>query len=94
MKINCYNCHIEYDISPSRLDLYNKHYCSAKCKYEAEKIFNPDMDEFKKDLWKHPITVLSDMYGVSVKTIHKFCNIHELDRPGRGYWQKKEAGVI
>ena len=88
------NCSKEFDIMPSRLDLYNKHYCCAQCKYEAEKMFNPNLSEFIEDLWKHHITELSAMYGVSVKTIHKFIKKNNItDKPGRGTWQRIDAGV-
>lgn len=95
MKINCSNCNKEYDIAPSRLDLYKKHYCSAQCKYESEKIFNPDMDEFKAMLWKHDIVELSGIYSVSVKTIHKFIRNNDIwFRMRRGHRQKLESGTM
>ncbi len=94
MVTNCDYCGTEYSITKSRLNRYTKHYCSADCKYADEKMFNPNIEEFKKDLWKQPITELAEIYGTSVKTIHKFCNKHKLDRPGRGWWQRVEAGLI
>jgi len=95
MKYSCDSCGNDFEIMPSRLELYNKHYCNADCKYEAEKMFNPEIPVFETDLWKHPITELSAMYGVSVKTIHKFIKKNKItNKPGRGYWQKYEAGLI
>jgi len=94
MTYNCDNCSTSFEIMPSRLELYTKHYCSAKCKYESEKQFNPDISVFIEDLWLHPITELSAMYGTSVKTIHKWIKKNNItDRPGRGAWQRIDAGV-
>lgn len=94
MVIKCDNCNKEFNISPSNLTRYGKHYCSVDCKHEAEQMFNPDIPTFQQELWDKPITELSIQYGVSVKTIHKFCAKHNLVKPGRGYWQKKNAGLI
>ena len=95
MEYKCDNCGKVIHLMPSRYELYNKHYCSSKCKYEAEKMFNPNIENFIEDLWKHPITELSNLYGVSVKTIHKFIKKNNIwDRPRRGHRQKIENGIM
>ena len=94
MVITCDYCNKEYETSISNYSRYNKHYCSNNCKFNANKQFKPDIEKFKKELWEYPITELAKKYNISVKTIHKFCNINKLTRPGRGYWQKKEVGLI
>ena len=94
MLVNCEYCEKEYNCSLSNLTRYGKHYCSVSCKCLAEQRFNPPILEFQAKLWEKPITELSKEYNISVKTIHKFCTKQNLLRPGRGYWQKKNAGII
>jgi len=94
MKISCDQCGVEFTCLPSNFSRYQKHFCSVQCKYKYEKQFAPNMEQFKLELWEKPITELALDYDISVKTIHKFCKNHKLPKPGRGYWQKKEAGLI
>ena len=94
MVIKCDNCKKEFNCPPSNLTRYGKHYCSIMCKHEAEQMFAPNILEFQQELWEKPITELAKEHNISVKTIHKFCKKHELLKPGRGYWQKKNAGLI
>ena len=92
MVIKCDNCGKNIEYHKSNYQRYNKHYCSLKCKYEDNKKFNTNILEFQNELWEQPITELAIKYNTSVKTIHKFCKQNNLIKPGRGVWQRIEAG--
>lgn len=94
MKTKCDYCEAEFNCSPSNLLRYGKHYCSKVCKHKDEQEFNPDIITFQRKLFEKPITELAIEYDTSVKTIHKFCKLNNLVKPGRGVWQKFNAGKI
>lgn len=43
-------------------------------------------------VWRTPLTALAKEAGVSDSAIGKACRIHDVPRPGRGYWRKLETG--
>jgi len=94
MTTTCDNCGTTFNCSPSNLIRYTKHFCSKECKHIGEQEFCPDILTFQRKLFERPITELADEYKISVKTIHKFCKEHNLVKPGRGTWQKFNAGKI
>ena len=47
--------------------------------------------ELKNLIWDIPMTKIGKKYGVSSKTIKKWCEKWGIDTPFRGYWAKKNA---
>jgi hypothetical protein len=45
-------------------------------------------------VWKTPITRLAKEYGLSDVGLAKICKKHDIPRPPRGYWAKKEGGWL
>lgn len=68
----------------------NIKYCSAKCAYQASRrVERPTADELQDMVWKLPTTSIAKNYGVSDKTIEKWCKAYGIVKPPRGYWQKQ-----
>lgn len=70
----------------------NKHddvYCDIKC-FLADKAKNiPTAEELKELVWSVPTARLAKLYDVSDTAIKKWCDKHGVEKPPRGYWQKK-----
>ncbi|MFZ4682512.1 MAG: hypothetical protein ACOYMS_08425 [Terrimicrobiaceae bacterium] len=49
-------------------------------------------DELYELVWSKPATAIASDYGISDVAVAKHCKKHEVPRPSRGYWAKKEAG--
>ena len=43
-------------------------------------------------VWAEPMRRLAARYGISDVGLAKLCRKHDIPRPGRGYWAKKEFG--
>jgi len=39
-------------------------------------------------VWEIPTVQLANKFGVSDKSIEKWCRGYKIDKPPRGYWQK------
>ena len=57
------------------------------------KIIWPTPEELEKMLWTESTLKISKKLGVSDKAIEKFAKRHNLSKPPRGYWTKKNAKV-
>ena len=66
MIINCGYCEKNFNCSPSDFTRYQHHYCSRKCKHEAEQEFNPPILEFQTKLFEKPITELAKEFNVKL----------------------------
>lgn len=51
--------------------------------------FNITKDELERLVWEMPCTQIAKLYGVSDKAIEKRCKLLDVEKPPRGYWQKK-----
>jgi len=58
-----------------------------------ERKFKGTAKELKDLIWKMPMTKIGKKYGVSSKTIKKWCEKWGIDTPFRGYWAKKNANL-
>lgn len=58
------------------------------------KIQWPSPEEMTKLIWEMSTVQLAKKLGVSDKAVEKFCKKHDIEKPPRGYWAKKEAGKI
>lgn len=66
--------------------------CSIKCAAMLRRKTNrPTSDELSKMVWSMPSTHISKMFGVSDKTISKWCEKYGINKPGQGYWTKLVA---
>ena len=85
--IKCKNCEEDF-----KSYLKFTKYCSNKCKEEYRfKVPHPSKEELEKLVWEKPMTYLSKKFGVSDKTIKKWCIKENIKTPIQGYWQKKES---
>lgn len=67
-------------------------YCSPKCSQRGQdKIKWPSTDELKNLVWSMPTMSVAALLGVSDVAIAKRCKRLGIDKPGRGYWQKKQS---
>ncbi len=72
---------------------YNKKYCSWNCyckseDFEKSKILKIKKDELEQLIKHKPMIEIAKDYGVSDKTIKKWCNKWGIQTPPRGYWAK------
>jgi hypothetical protein len=66
-------------------------YCSRPCVYRAnERIVWPPREKLEKLVWEMPTSKLATYLGVSGKAIEKRCRKYGIDKPPRGYWQKRK----
>jgi hypothetical protein len=70
---------------------------NKKCRdcYRKESLKRlPSSNELKKLVWKKPTTSIAKDFGVSDKAVEKWCKKYNIEKPPRGYWQKKAVGKI
>ena len=48
--------------------------------------------ELYDQVWSTPMRKLATLYGLSDVGLAKICESHNIPRPPRGYWAKKEFG--
>jgi len=58
----------------------------SKHSSKNRKVERPSKKELNNLIWKHPITYLGKLFGVSDVAIHKWIKIYGLNKPPRGYW--------
>lgn len=51
--------------------------------------FEIDKEELEKLVWEMPCTEIAKLYGVSDKAIERRCKLLNIEKPPRGYWQRK-----
>ncbi|MFX1377162.1 MAG: LAGLIDADG family homing endonuclease [Promethearchaeota archaeon] len=59
----------------------------------SERKFKGTKKEIKDLIWKIPMTKIGKKYGVSSRTIKKWCEKWGIDTPFRGYWAKQKANL-
>jgi len=57
---------------------------SLMSRYDREKIY--------EEIWSEPMIKVAKRYNISDVGLAKVCRKLNIPRPGRGYWEKKEAG--
>lgn len=61
----------------------------------ADKAQNiPKKEQLTSLIFKYPATEIASMFGVSDKTIQKWCNRYHIDKPKRGYWMKNKYSKV
>ena len=56
-----------------------------------ENKFQIGREELQKKVWETPLYKIGIMYGVSGRTVKKYCNKFNISTPNRGYWAKKSG---
>jgi len=72
----------------------DRKYCSPKCSTMSHrKVARPTTEELQSAIATSPCSSICKQYGVSDKTIAKWCKAYGIDRTqyGRGYWAKQAA---
>lgn len=71
-------------------------FCSQECFHKSLSKLpeNFTKESFEKDIWEKPSSKLAEEYGVSGRTIGKWCEKLGIEKPGRGYWVKKAFGTL
>jgi very-short-patch-repair endonuclease len=57
-------------------------------KFKLRKVVRPPKEELEKLVWQIPSLHLSSKFGVSDRTIGKWCKWYDITKPPRGYWMK------
>lgn len=80
--------HTEGYLYDKNMDQPNKPYDNDRPK---KRKFDPKPDVLEEMVWKMPATKVGEHFGVSGRSIKKRCRKYNIETPGRGYWQKKQA---
>lgn len=62
--------------------------CPACASKKRRKVARPERDELARLVWEKPSTLLAKDFGVSDRTIGKWCKTYGIEKPPRGYWMK------
>ena len=54
----------------------------------------PSKKKIARLVWKYTTSRIAQHYGVSDTAVAKWCKKYGIDKPPRGYWQKKRAGKL
>lgn len=91
LKKNCIICGKEFGTKRSRPD----NTCSAEHRgLNQRRVKWPSKEILEKKIEEKPSSKIAKEYGISDKTVAKWCNRYELKTKPRGYWNKIYAGVI
>jgi len=67
-----------------------RRFCSDKCSKESQrKAERPTKDKLLILVWEKPTTLIAKDFGVTDKTIEKWCNAYGINKPPRGYWTRR-----
>lgn len=83
-------------ICAAQLKGAQKHTCSDTCRsaYHLQQHERPTEDELRLLVWEMPTEHIASRYGVSGNAVGKWCKKFGIEKPPRGYWQKKAAGKV
>lgn len=68
----------------------NSETCVECLGLKNRKVERPDKETLKKIVWEKPSTKIAKQYGVSDRTIGKWCEKLGIEKPPRGYWVKNK----
>jgi PD-(D/E)XK endonuclease len=60
----------------------------------TRKVERPSKEELEKLVWEKPTAQIGKDFGVSDKSVEKWCKAYGIEKPPRGYWVKKAYGKI
>lgn len=68
--------------------------CSSKLpRLNSRKVIRPSKEVLEKLVWEKPTMAVAADFGMSDKAIEKWCKSYGIQKPPRGYWQKKKYGL-
>lgn len=65
--------------------------CALKGRITRYKVQRPSKDELLELVWTLPTSVVAKRFGVSDKSIEKWCKSYGITKPGPGYWMKNKT---
>jgi hypothetical protein len=72
----------------------NRTYCSFRCERKGYwRVERPTKNELEQLVWTKPTTHIAKQFGVSDSAVTKWCRQYGIEKPTRGYWQKRAAGL-
>ena len=66
-------------------------YCSVRCMGISKRKFDPSKEELEQLVWEIPTSTVAKLYGVCDVAVAKRCRVLGIEKPPRGYWQKKRS---
>ena len=78
----------------NKVSYWSSRTCAKCAGIKKEKIQWPDTEILKRLVWEKSVIALSKELGISDKAIEKRCKKLGIEKPPRGYWQKKYANKI
>lgn len=58
-------------------------------KIQSEKSLRPSKEDLQMMVWEKPSSAIALDFGVSDRTIGKWCAYYNISKPPRGYWTKR-----
>jgi hypothetical protein len=65
------------------------HIYQYKPRKKSRKVIRPLKDELQAMVWEKPTVHIAKSYGVSDKSVSKWCDYYGIKKPPRGYWAGK-----
>lgn len=84
--VECRECSRQFQ--PTKI---TSSFCSVVCSTQSKKLFDPTPTELRNMVWSIPTTEVAKVYGVSDSAVSKRCKKLGIEKPGRGYWSKREV---
>ena len=70
----------------------NKRFCSPACTGKAQRQTRwPPPEKMSELVWRYPTSYIANKLKVSDSAVGKYCRKHGIEKPPRGYWQKKRV---
>jgi hypothetical protein len=95
IEYECACCHKLFYTNALRKKSRKNVYCSQECAHRATHRCDwPSKEVLEKMVWEIPSKQIGINYGVSDKTVERWCRKYGIAKPYPGYWQQKLAGKI
>jgi hypothetical protein len=98
-KLLCSNCHRKFHHQDKQdiLDYFSKPRInepnneSYGTNYKIRKVERPSKEVLAKEVFEYTAQQLGNKYGVSDRTIGKWCKWYNISKPSRGYWSQQKV---
>ncbi|MBW4601047.1 MAG: hypothetical protein KME29_16050 [Calothrix sp. FI2-JRJ7] len=60
----------------------------------SRRAVRPSKEELEKLVWTKSTVQVAKDFGVSDKTIEKWCKLYGIEKPPRGYWAKEKYSKL
>ncbi len=75
------------------LQHYGIEYLIPKNYWQTSKNKKPSGEHLRNLVWEIPTNKIGKLYGVSDKAVEKWCKKYNIEKPPRGYWNRRQAGM-